>query len=438
MRIKQGGWVLLAALLLVVASLAGLNAYVLAEGETGVQTVSQAGLPKEDSAVDIVWETYDNYYVDMPQYLEDYIGYGLTKGEKKRLAALKEAFSAGTRPEGKLPSMPEETGFAVVPLDPASFAGVEEYYFLPKRELTDEELLQLIAYGEGKGTPFTADILTVKNCMRGSTAGINRFLSAGENERADILFKRFYQEGLLPESSDTAMVTLPISGVTNIPLNRDRGDDLDSFTFLPIRALTDQEILAALSRSVAKGYYLALAQEGLDIKKDMAQARNLLEDVLGMPLAVEEDQMYYSPGETTGSVLFRAIYTRPKINGRQIAYSITLDIATGQCMAINESTDDDSLYYLDYDGSLQYGPGATDPPISDPVDERLVASARAAVEKLTTVKQSRVAPVPGLTIGSPFESDAHLAVFMMDGSSYLTAVRYSDFKTYALEYHPDR
>lgn len=435
MKIKQGGWVLLAALALVAASLAGLNAYVLAESApSGVQTVAQADVLGE-SAADIVWEKYDNYPAGMPQYPEDYIGYGLTEKEKERLAALTEAFLSGARPRGEAPSLPEETGFAVTPLDPAAFAGVEEYYFLPERELTDEELLQLIAYGEEKGMPFTADILTVKNCMRGSMVGSNRFLSAGESARREILSKRFYQEGLAPESMGAANVTLPISGVANIPLNQEVIDGADSFTFCPIRALTDEELLAEISRDADRGY-LVPAQEGFDIKKDTADARSLLEDVLGMPLAAEEDNLYYTPGETAGSVLFRAVFSRPKINGRQTSYSVTLDIAAGHCMKISESTGDDSRYgFADMDGSLL---DVTDPPISDPVDERLAASARAAVEKLTKVKVKRVGPMPELAIGDPYESDAHLAVYMEDGSSYLTAVRYSDCKAYALEYYPDK
>lgn len=99
------------------------------------------------------------------------------------------------------PALPAETGFTILPLDPASFGGMTEYYFLQEALFTDKQLLQLIAYGEEKGTPFTADTLTVKNSTRGDTGySVNRLFSSGEGERLLTLARQCMDEGLAPDN----------------------------------------------------------------------------------------------------------------------------------------------------------------------------------------------------------------------------------------------
>lgn len=434
--IKQSGAVLLAALMMAAFTLSGLNAYVLAEdAQTDVQAAAQADLPK-DTAVDIVWETYDNYPADSsPQDLEiGFQGHGLTQKEKDRLTALKEDFAAGTRPKGRVSTVPEETGFAVVALNPADFAGMEEYYFLPGREMTDEELLQLIAYGEEKGRPFTADTLSVKNCMRGGAVEVNRMRSAGEDARRTILFKRFSQEGLRAQSPAPAAGAAPISTITDIRVNPEANSGLDSFRLYPIREVTDEEILADLSLN---SHYLDPVKEGFDLAADKAKARKLLEDVLGMPLATEASQLSYTRGETEGSAIFQATFDTPKINGRETSYWIGLDVKTGQCLNLAETTMDDTLYRPNASGGLDYGPDEVNRPKGDIDDPKLAESALAAVTKMTSIKTVKVDPITDVSIGNTYDSGAILAVRMEDGSAWQAAVRYSDFKVCGLDYYPD-
>ncbi len=435
-NIRQSGVVLLIALMLAAFTLSGLNAYVLAEdAQTEVQAATQADLPK-DSAVDIVWETYDNYPNDDPQLLEEYYqGFGLTQKEKNRVMALKEAFTAGMRPKGKVSSVPEETGFAVVALNPADFAGMEEYFFLPCRELSDEELLQLIAYGEEKGRPFTGETLSVKNCMRGGAMEVNRMRSAGEDARRTILFKRFSQEGLRSESLAPAADTSPISTITDIRVNPDANYGLDSFRLYPIREATDEEILADLTWNNG-GNYLDPVKEGLDLAADTAKARKLLEDVLGMTLATEANRLCYARGEEDGKVHLYATFDTPKINGLQTSYSATVVVQSGQCLRLNESTMDDSLYRIGANGILEYGPGPYVQEHFDINDERLVQSAQAAVEKLTAVKATKVETMARATIGN-VAGGAYVAVQMEDGTAYQVTVWYSDFSVCGLEYFPE-
>ena len=73
-----------------------------------------------------------------------------------------------------------------------------EYYILPGRDLTGQELLQLIEHGEEAGIPFTPQTFTEKNCMLPGSDTINRYSPAGENERYLLLFNRFTREGLRP------------------------------------------------------------------------------------------------------------------------------------------------------------------------------------------------------------------------------------------------
>lgn len=434
--IRQGGAVLLIALMLAAFTLSGLNAFVLAEdAKTEVQVAAQADLPK-DSAVDIVWETYENYPADMSQDLEDfYQGHGLTQKEKKRLTALRETFAAGTRPKGRVSCVPHDTGFAVVALQPADFAGMAEYFFLPNRELTDEELLELIAYGEENGRPFTGDTLSVKNCMRGGAVEVNRMRSAGEDARRTILFKRFTQEGLRAEGEiPVADISSPISGITDVRLNMDAHNGLDSFRFYPIREVTDEEILIDLYAN-SNGYYLDPVKEGLNLSADTDKARNLIDDVMGMPMATEASRLCYNRGETEGSVILEATFHTPKINGRETYYWVELDVKSGQCKSIGETTMDDSLYYLNTDGLLEIKELKLVK--GNMNDERLAESALAMVAKVTSVKAVKVDPITDRDIGDTHDSGAILAIRMEDGSAWEAAVRYSDFKVCSLYYYPD-
>ncbi len=435
-NIRQSGAVLLIALMLTAFTMSGLNAFVLAEdAQTNVQVAAQADLPK-DTAVDIVWETYDNYPNDSYQDLENgFQGHGLTQKEKERLTALKEAFAAGTRPKGRVSCVAHDTGFAVVALNPADFAGMAEYFFLPNRELTDEELLELIAYGEENGRPFTRETLSVKNCMRGGAVEVNRMRSAGEEARRTILFKRFTQEGLRAEGQiPVADVFSPISGIADVRLNTDGHNGLDSFRFYPIREVTDEEILLDLYAN-SNGYYLDPVKEGLDLAADTAKARKLIEEVQGMPLATDASRLCYIRGETEGSAILEATFDTPKINGRETSYWVELDVKSGQCKSIGETTMDDSLYYLDTDGTYQIK--ELEPVKGNMNDERLAQNALEMVAKVTSVKAIKVDPITDTSIGNTHDSGAILAVRMEDGSAWEAAVRYSDFKVCSLYYYSD-
>jgi hypothetical protein len=253
---KQTLGVLLIALVLVSLCTGSLWAYVKnADAETGVTETSAAQIPGEDEFI-ITREKYDNF--PPHQETKDTMfwtqGFGLMKSEKERLAALQMAYLEGKRPSKPVPTQPLNNGLAILPLDPVSFGGETEYYFLPKQALTDDQLLQLIAYGEEKGIPFTADTLTVRNSMRGSDSQSNRKFSAGELGRLTNLMQRAYQEGLVSPVPGTTDFSTPITGIAYIPLNP-YAYGLDLFALYPLRELTDDELLLDVyALRLDKGY----------------------------------------------------------------------------------------------------------------------------------------------------------------------------------------
>ena len=444
MQAKANGnqtlWVLLIALVLIVLCIGGLWAYVQsADAEPGVTEAGKVEL-LQDSAALATREKYDNHPSNISgDDLELFFqGFGLTLEEKGRLTTLQADFAAGKRPAGKAPSLPAETGFAIVMLDPESFAGETAYYFLPGERLTDEQLLLLIAYGEEKGMPFTADTLSVKNCMRGGAAGFNRFFSAGENARRVALYKRAMEEGLRPETQGTTEISQPISGRTEIPLNPDFNSGLDSFQFTPIRAMTDAEILDELFFNATDSYINPMADASLNPFADTAKARALLEDVLGMPMAAARDVFSYSLENETGAKLFQVTFKTPKINGMETIYNILMEVQSGQCRSLSFTTMDDRLYYTSESGGRYYGPnGEPDPAdTADLNDPRYAQSAQAAVEKLTRVKMEKVEPMARVCIIGTYDMGVLLAVQMADGTAYQVTVRFSDAVVAGVDYGP--
>ena len=419
---NQTLWVLLLALALILLCTGGLWLYVQGAGaETGVQEASVAELPG-DNEISITWEKYDNYpplaeSADIEYWTE---GYGLTRREKERLASLKEMYANGERPSGKAPAIPEKTGFAIVPLDPDSFAGVTEYYFLPNATLTDEQLLQLIGYGEERGKPFTADTLTEKNSVRGGETQVNRLFSAGESERRRILAQRIYKEGLRPQQQRG--LTLPISGIADIPMDPGFSAGIRGFRFLPTRELTDEELLQTLYLDEASGYtYLDQAKlEEMNPAKDSAMARAVLEEFMDMPMASENYLLSYMQNEATGEIRLHAHFQTAEINGKRTNYFARMDLQTGWFIHLGR---------LDQDIRLTSGavPQVLPKEMVGTDDRRFEETARTIVEKITGIKARSIRMTNITTCVSDdkaliFEPAQAVYVTLEDGSVFRVGI----------------
>ncbi len=373
---KQTIWVLLIALLLITLCIGGLWVYVKsADAEIGMHEVAVADLPKDENAF-ITWEKYDNFppLFETEDDLKWSSGFGLMRNEKERLNSLKAEYANGRRPDLAAPTLPSETGFAILPLDPASYGGLTEYYFLPEALLTDEQILQLIAYGEEKGTPFTADMLTVKNSTRGDSGyHVNRLLSAGEKERLFNLARRCFEDGLVPEQPKAP--ALPVSGIAYVPLIPEPVFGIDTFIFYPFRELSDEELLWEAYNPSIKDYTLLNISEESDLNPvaDNAWMRALLEDVSLMPISANHVQSDYVRKDATEEIRLDGIFESARVNGQKMEYRIFVGYP------------DKQLWYLMVSLNDQNNPAAAasaDVPTESIQDPKWEETARLVVERI--------------------------------------------------------
>lgn len=430
---KQTLWVFLTALFLITLCLTGLWIYVQsADAETGVQEVSVSVLP-EDNEVSITWEKHDNY----PMASDDGI-YGWQNGKPLREAEIQlipklvKAYAEGLRPKNNAPSLLDESKFAIVPLDPNEFAGMTEFYLLPDMDLTDQQLLMLIAYGEKIGVPFTEDTLTPKNCARWLNTYSNRYLSAGESARRDHLLTRVMMEGLRPASPELTLQKLPVSGVGSIRINQDVTSVFDTFQFYPIREMTDDELLQTLYLNNIDGYtYLNPAQEkGLHPAEDEANIRLLLEDMMGMPMSAENTCISYKQRNATGEVRLHAEFKSALINGKVTEYQMIAQMSSGNILYALQMTSNPAKPYT---------PGAADPPLPNVNlnDRHWADIATKAVSKLTSEEIASASATDASALGDDRYAVVSVDVSLKDGGSYVVHIRVSDGMLMSAQYLSD-
>ena len=438
---QQTLWVLLMAFLLVVLCAGGLWAYVQnADAETGVQEASATELPEEDE-ITVTWEKYDNY---PPTGKEDdleqkFTGTGLTKEEKQRLPALIEAYTQKTGPDLLLPAqpLPGTDGLAIVPLDPSDYAGMTEYYILPAEELNDQQLMQLIDYSAKKGETFTADMLTSKNCMRGGYSLFNRYLSAGEADRQKILASRILMEGLWPDSPELSIDKMPVKGMGSVSLMPDKHNEKSTFYFFPIRVMTDEELLlSAYKDFIKEGFtYLKPAeQESLNPAKDVAKARAILEEFMGMPKATENYLLSYKRKDATGEIRLQANFNTATVNGERTTFSAIMDPVTGSYISLDQFTWFQTVNEVN-------APAKKEQETKTLSDSELIVIAKAIVEKVTNAKAiSAETTIVSTTTSSDehihYEPTMPILVSLEDGSQYSVRVQISDGIVEEIYYNP--
>lgn len=430
---NQTVWVLLIAFVLVALCIGGLWAYVKnADAETGVTEATVAQIPGEDEIV-ITREKYDSF----PPHQETKDtriwtqGFGLMKSEKERLATLQKAYLEGKRPSKPVPAQPLNNGLAILPLDPNSFGGETEYYFLPKQALTDDQLLQLIAHGQEKGIPFTAETLTVKNSMRGSDSQTNRQLSAGELGRRNNLMQRAFQEGLEAQDLDLPDPVLPLSGIAYIPLNS-YAYGFDLFALYPLREMTDEELLLDINKlSFDEGYTILNPAEetNLNPAADAAKARELLTDVMDMPISAIMLLSVYSSNDSTGETNVHIDFQSAMINGKQTSYSATMDVINRKPIYLGQTVID--LAYRE--AAVNGEPIKTTEDIHDP---RWIGIAKNAVRKCTDalIVQANAEELVGL--GNEEQPGVRINIIMKNGDAYYVDIRLSDGMVFSVQYAP--
>ncbi len=427
---RQTVWVLLIAFVLIALCLGGLWTYIQsADAETGVTETSLAQIPGEDE-ITITMEKYDNFppHQETKGFRIWTQGFGLMQIEKDRLEAMKEAYANGARPKEPAPTLPKNNTLAILPLDPKSFDGETEYYFLPQSMLGDEQLLQLIDYGEKTGKPFSAETLTVKNSMRGSDSMTSRQFSSGELGRYTNLSQRAIQEGLeRPEITDPDP-SKPLSGIAYIPMNT-YAYGIEMFALYPLRELTDEELLQDFyTLRMDKGITLLNPAEEADLNPadDAQRIRALLTDIMQMPASAKMTLLGYRHMDATGEVRCYATFESARINGKKTDYSVNIDLAAWTPLYLDQYVDD-LAYPVD---TIDVEPI---PPNVDLHDTRWSDIATQAVAKCAANPIDRAEAEGFSYIGNEGQACTDISVILKNCDTYHVVVRLSDGMVFTVQ-----
>ena len=280
------------------------------------------------------------YYED---YGDEYALPALTASERERLPEIQRRWESGERPESSILNLTEWVHVSVIQLPPEQYEGEPCFLLLPNRELTDEELLQVVdAFGQ-LGLSLDPDALSWHNCMRGGgiETGV-RTLRDDERERLSELNGLYIRAGLRPEMPFTELVI--DDGVGRVTLDEEDFNGLDEFSFRPARRLTDEDLLQMVALNQSEP-----AASPEDLAGYEAQLRQELHVKLGMPLSARRST--YEAVEPVDSnnvygdsrMAYSSSFTETGGTGR--TWRGRIDIATG--LLIEGTAVLDDRYYTD-------------------------------------------------------------------------------------------
>lgn len=355
------------------------------------------------------------YYED---YGDEYALPALTASERERLPEIQRRWESGERPESSILNLTERVHVSVIQLPPEQYEGEPCFLLLPNRDLTDEELLQVVdAYGQ-LGITLDPDALSWHNCMRGGgiEVGIRSFRD-DERERRSELTGLYTRAELRPETPFTALVM--DDGVGRVTLDEEDFNGLDEFRFRPARRLTDEELLQLIALN--QGDIGATPEELSGYETQLRQELHLL---LGMPLSARR-----GANESTGSSTeygdIRANYdtTFTEMGGTGRMWRGVLDMATGRLI----------------EGSVTLISPSNAIPSDirmDPWDEKWASIAVEAVTAHSTFEESGITEIRNWSETNLNElQGVEVRVVMADGGVYRVEISYTLEKVMALRYN---
>ncbi len=355
------------------------------------------------------------YYED---YGDEYALPALTVSERERLPEIQRRWESGERPESSILNLTERVHVSVIQLPPEQYEGEPCFLLLPNRDLTDEELLQVVdAYGQ-LGITLDPDALSWHNCMRGGgiEVGIRSFRD-DERERRSELTGLYTRAELRPETPFTALVM--DDGVGRVTLDEEDFNGLDEFRFRPARRLTDEELLQLIA--LDQGDIGATPEELSGYETQLRQELHLL---LGMPLSARR-----GANESTGSSTeygdIRANYdtTFTEVGGTGRMWRGVLDMATGRLI----------------EGSVTLISPSNAIPSDirmDPWDEKWASIAVEAVTAHSTFEESGITEIRNWSETKLNElQGVEVRVVMADGGVYRVEISYTLEKVMALRYN---
>ena len=265
------------------------------------------------------------YYED---YGDEYALPALTASERERLPEIQRRWEVGERPENSILNLTEQVHVSVIQLPSEQYEGQPCFLLLPNRDLTDEELLQVVdAYGQ-LGLTLDPDVLSWRNCMRGGgiEVGVRSFRD-DERERQAELIGLYTRAGLRPETPFTDLVI--DDGLGRVALDEEDFNGLEEFHIRPARRLTDEDLLQliALNRD-------EIGADPQEIAGYESQLRQELHLLLGMPLSARHDT-YETVQPFNSSNLYgdsRMAYTASftEVGGTGRIWRGSIEVATGR------------------------------------------------------------------------------------------------------------
>ena len=355
------------------------------------------------------------YYED---YGDEYALPALTASERERLPEIQRRWESGERSESSILNLTERVHVSVIQLPPEQYEGEPCFLLLPNRDLTDEELLQVVdAYGQ-LGITLDPDALSWHNCMRGGgiEVGIRSFRD-DERERRSELTGLYTRAELRPEMPFTALVM--DDGVGRVTLDEEDFNGLDEFRFHPARRLTDEELLQLIA--LDQGDIGATPEELSGYETQLRQELHLL---LGMPLSARR-----GANESTGSSTeygdIRANYdtTFTEVGGTGRMWRGVLDMATGRLI-------EGSVTLISPSNAI-----SSDIRM-DPWDEKWASIAVEAVTAHSTFEESGITEIRNWSETNLNElQGVEVRVVMADGGVYRVEISYTLEKVMALRYN---
>ena len=265
----------------------------------------------------------------------------LTDTEIERVQAAQERYDAGERAEKNILNLTERIVTALIELPMEQYEGERWFLFLPNRELTDEEALEIVSAYNELAVRFEPEMLTWRNCMRGGFV---------ERERYSAIGSQFTRSGLRPETPFTLIVK--DDGIGVVELDEEAYNGLDGFRFYPARRMTDEELLQLYAFTHDEPAVSASEMSAYE-----NQLRKELHDLMGMPLSAKHDDWERVVRADFGSVFGdqrMAYYTTfEEVGGQGRTWSGYLAIETGTLIWASLTRDSS---YLTMDSDIRMDP----------------------------------------------------------------------------------
>ena len=268
----------------------------------------------------------------------EYQSPALTRGEIMGIWEAEDRWENGERPGKSILNLTENVHVALIQLPEDQYEGESWFLLLPNRELTDEELLQVVDAYRQIGVKIKEGMITWHNCMRGGQENL-RSLKKEEQDRYSSIGGMFIRSGLRPEKPLTAEVT--DDGLGWVDLDEEDYSGMDRYFFYPARRLTDDELLQLYAvnnaEPAAAPNQLAEYEEKLRLE---------LYSLMGMPLSAERDnEEYVQPAgswDVYGDERMAYFASFREVGGKERTWRGVLDINTGKL--ISAAVDLDERY----------------------------------------------------------------------------------------------